>query len=41
MTKPWIYDHSPLEGITFEEPLAQLKEDIKVMLMLFGIYSFR
>jgi hypothetical protein len=36
MIKPWIYDHSPLEGVLFEEPLQQLKEDLKVK----GNFSF-
>jgi hypothetical protein len=40
MIKPWIYDHSPLEGVLFEEPLQQLKEDLKVKKKNLSFYDF-
>jgi hypothetical protein len=30
MMSHWIYDRSPVEGLRFEEPLAQLKQELAV-----------
>jgi hypothetical protein len=30
MMSHWIYDRSPVEGLRFEEPLAQLKHELAV-----------
>ena len=33
MMSHWIYDRSPLEGVQFEGPLRELKDDIAVRLL--------
>lgn len=30
MTKPWIYNRSPMDGVRFEEALQAFKDDIAV-----------